>query len=125
MIKQSWREGQFEGSRRHVGCNEKKFLRAFEALQKYFFLFASLFSVSSTHAEFVWNDNCVNAYTEVSKLNFKKANHLLATERKAHPANLIPVYIESEIDFLLSFISEDEAVLSKLKKNGKMQQVIK
>ncbi len=81
-------------------------------------LFCLILSTQFAHAEFIWNDNCVEAYNEVSKLNFRKANQILTNEKKLHPDNLIPLYIESEMDFLHSFISEDEVILDKLKKNN-------
>ena len=81
-------------------------------------LFCLLLLSSFAHAEFVWTDNCMEAYTECEKLNFQRANQLLANEKKLRPDNHIPLYIESEMDFLLSFISEDEKVLSVLKKNN-------
>ncbi len=81
-------------------------------------LLCLLLSSLVAHAEFVWTDNCTEAYNECEKLNFKRANQLLSNEKKLRPDNHITLYIESEIDFLCSFISEDEVVLNKLKKNN-------
>ncbi len=69
-------------------------------------------------AEFVWNDNCLDAYHQCQKLNFRKASQLIANEKKLRPSNHVPLYIEGQMDFLFSFISEDETVLDRLKNNN-------
>lgn len=68
--------------------------------------------------DYVWTTNCVQAYEYTQKLNFKKTAALLEAERKSNPANMIPIYIESQVDFLKSFISENKSDLEGLKKRN-------
>lgn len=66
-------------------------------------------------ASFKFTPNCVKAYREVIHLNFIKAQQILEAEKKSDPKNLIPEYIESYIDFLTAFISEEERDFKTLK----------
>ena len=77
-----------------------------------------LFFSTPLCAEYTWNQNCMDAYNEVSKLNFNRAKQLIAAEKKMHPSNLIPLYVEAEMEFLYAFISEDERVLQAFKKKN-------
>ncbi|MEO5571399.1 MAG: tetratricopeptide repeat protein [Bacteroidia bacterium] len=78
------------------------------------FIIFFFFSFSS-HAEFLFSPNCVKAYNEVIQLNFENARKNLSAERKSNPKNLIPEYIESYIDFLTAFISEEQKDFDHLK----------
>lgn len=69
----------------------------------------------SSQGEFVFNANCTAAYNEVINLHFNKAKQLLSAEKKANPTNIIPEYIESYIDFLTAFVTEDEKAFENLK----------
>jgi len=81
------------------------------------FILFLFFQISASHAEFVFTPGCLKAYDEVIRLNFVKAKNLLDAERKLRPDNFIPDYIESNIDFLRAFISEEENDFELLKKN--------
>ncbi len=72
----------------------------------------------SKSQDFAWNDNCIKAYKESIKLNFFLAHQLMVEEKKKHPSNLLIPYIESQKDFLGTFISEDKNDLETLKKNN-------
>lgn len=81
-----------------------------------FIFIISLLNISQTvQAEYNWTSNCKLAYEEAMRLNFSKANQIVAIEKKQHPTNLIPLYIESQIDFLQSFIFEERTILDGLK----------
>ena len=75
----------------------------------------SLFFSASLQAEFIFTPGCANAYSEVIRLNFSTARQMLSLERKSNPKNLIPEYIESYIDFLTAFISEEQKDFDHLK----------
>ncbi|HKR06058.1 MAG TPA: tetratricopeptide repeat protein [Bacteroidia bacterium] len=74
-----------------------------------------LFFPVPAKSEFVFTPNCVQAYNEVILLNFSAAHQILAAERKSNPKNLIPEYIESYMDFLTAFISEEQKDFDHLK----------
>ena len=83
----------------------------------YFTIFWLLISspfFSSAQA-FMWTENCINAYSESSKLNFVKAAQFAQAEKKKHPENLLIPYIESQSDFIQCFVSEDKKDLTNLK----------
>src|SRR6185436_8002617 len=85
-------------------------------MQRFFLLFLLfLFFSASLQAEFVFTPRCADAYHHVIRLNFSQARQVLAAERKANPKNLIPEYIESYIDFLTAFISEEQKDFDNLK----------
>lgn len=69
---------------------------------------------------FTWTENCLNAYSEATRLNFNKVHQLLAAEEKVNPKNLLIPYAESQVDFIKCFISESVDDLTTLKeKNSK------
>ncbi|MEP7170211.1 MAG: hypothetical protein ABI855_12635, partial [Bacteroidota bacterium] len=70
---------------------------------------------SVAQAEFVFTPNCVQAYNQVILLNFSAARQILLAEKKSNPINLIPEYIESYMDFLTAFISEEQKDFDYLK----------
>lgn len=70
-------------------------------------------------ASFDFNDNCKKAYIAVSCLDFNLAKEILIDEKKIHPENFIPYYIENSIDFLKVAIGEKEEDFLKFKKNKK------
>jgi hypothetical protein len=88
-------------------------------MQKKFVLILSFFLVSiASYADFVWTAGCFRAYDCALRLNFKESENILAKEKIANSNNKIILYIESQIDFLRSFISEDEIYFEQLKKNN-------
>lgn len=66
-------------------------------------------------AGFVFTEGCAKAHREIVNLNFNEARQILAAEKKADPANIIPYYVESYIDFVTAFISEEKTDFENLK----------
>lgn len=78
------------------------------------FLFNALFFFPFIlFAQFDFNGNCREAYRSILSLHFKEAGRLLDIEKQSHPANAIPVYLESQIDFLTVFIGEEQSAFEK------------
>ena len=77
-------------------------------------------------ADFAWTERCSKAYEFTMRLNFTKANALLAEEKTKNPENQVPLYVESQIDFLQSFISEDpkDAVGLKTRNDQRILQLV-
>lgn len=82
-----------------------------------FFLIAGafLFFLPVVHAQYDYNENCQHAYQAILSLQFTEARKLIDVEKKADPANLIPVYFENYIDYLTLFIGEDRSQYDVLK----------
>ena len=74
-----------------------------------------LFMTVNCQADYRWTPACLEAYSALQQLNFKKAALQLKIERKTHPENLIPLYIESQMDFLKSFLTEEKVATEQLK----------
>lgn len=76
-----------------------------------------LFLTTSTlvQAEYIWTANCITAWEQLSRLNFKETERLLTIEKSRRPANLIPLYIESQADFIRTFIFEEKNTFETLK----------
>ncbi|MBK9320864.1 MAG: hypothetical protein IPM91_20105 [Bacteroidetes bacterium] len=72
-------------------------------------------AVTTVRADYFWSENCQQAYAEAIRLDFESATKLCNQEKKERPENLLPIYIESQIDFLKSFIDEDKKQLEELK----------
>ncbi len=60
---------------------------------------------------------CKLAYKNALSLNFKKADSLIALERRLFPDNLYTDYIENYMDFLSAFLSEEIDKYEILEKN--------
>ncbi|WP_288096433.1 tetratricopeptide repeat protein [Hydrotalea sp.] len=56
---------------------------------------------------FDFSSSCQQAYTEVMQLQIGKGFRYIEESKQANPQNLIPVYIESYIDFFTLFLNED------------------
>ena len=54
-----------------------------------------------------FNENCRKAYEEIIQLKVVAGNQLLEEEKKAHPDNLIPYFLDNYIDFFTLFFNED------------------
>ncbi len=74
-------------------------------------LLSFLFIFSATRAEkvFDFNITCQQAYQEISKLKMGIGEALLQKARQQNPNNLVPVLLESYIDFYTLFLREDPA----------------
>lgn len=82
-----------------------------------FILTCLLFATSATQASFVFTENCSKAYEEMFALRLANARQFIQAEKISNPSNKIPVYIESYIDFLKAFISEEDGDYEALKKS--------
>jgi len=68
-------------------------------------------------AEFVFNENCKQAYSDMMCLKFSKALVLIKTEKEMNPQNQVPFLIDNYIDFLKVLIGEQESDFNLFKKN--------
>ena len=66
-------------------------------------------------AQFNFDENCQHTYQTILSLQFTESHRLIEIEKKADPANLIPLYLENYVDFLTLFIGEDRKVYDLLK----------
>ncbi len=71
--------------------------------------------IKNANADFFWSTRCQQAYAEAIQLDFENALKLCQLEKAERPDNLLPVYIESQVDFLKSFIDEDKVQLEGIK----------
>jgi len=77
---------------------------------KYKFIFLlSFLVITSVHAQKVYDFNatCQQAYQEITKLKLVKGESLIEKAKQQNPNNLIPVVLESYIDFLKLFLNEN------------------
>ena len=56
---------------------------------------------------FDFNAPCKNAYQEIIRLRLNAGQALLDEEKKNHPENLIPYFLENYIDFFVLYFNED------------------
>jgi tetratricopeptide (TPR) repeat protein len=56
---------------------------------------------------FDFNFQCQRAYKEIIQLKLKAGQSLLDEEKRIHPDNLIPYFLENYIDFFVLFFNED------------------
>ena len=68
--------------------------------------------------KFDFNQNCRNAYSEITALRLKKGQQLLDAEEQLHPNNDIVTYLENYIDFIELFSSESKGRYNLLSQNG-------
>lgn len=54
-----------------------------------------------------FNADCKRAYEEIIRLKLNTGKKLLDAEKKTHPGNLIPYFLENYIDFFTLFFNED------------------
>lgn len=64
---------------------------------------------------FDFNAQCQEAYHDILTLKIDTGERLLAAEKKAHPNNLIPYFLDNYIDFLVLVINEDPAEYARRK----------
>lgn len=62
---------------------------------------------------FDFNPTCRAAYQEIISLKLNTGQQLLNAEKKLHPNNLVPYYLENYIDFFTLFFNEDPAEYKK------------
>lgn len=79
-------------------------------------LFLSItFSVTARQKVYDFNIRCQQAYDAIMQLRLDAGAALLAEEKKAHPDNLIPYFLENYADFFTLFFNEDPALYAQKK----------
>src|SRR5579871_6762846 len=58
---------------------------------------------------FDFNAQCQQAYREIIQLKLNNGKRILEEEKKNHPNNLIPDFLDNYIDFFILFFNEDPA----------------
>lgn len=86
---------------------------------------AFIFSSLSLQASFDFNSECRKAYIEIFNLNFKTAEEIIEKEKIKNSANIVPVLLEADIDFLSAFVSEEDLYYKRLmeQKKGRLKQI--
>ena len=67
------------------------------------------------HYQFDFNADCRKAYEEIIKLKLHTGKLILEAEKKAHPNNLIPYFLDNYIDFFTLYFNEDPAEFRRRK----------
>jgi hypothetical protein len=85
--------------------------------RKILFLACALFLITADGLgqRYEFTPACEKAYRSVLLFRFTEAGALLAKEKAADPGNLVPVYIENYIDFLIMFTGEDKGYFDQAK----------
>jgi len=78
-------------------------------MKKILFVLFLLASPLFIKASFNFNQNCKEAFDLLISLRFNEAHKLIANEKNINPDNAIPYFLDNYIDFLGSFIGEEEA----------------
>jgi hypothetical protein len=88
-------------------------------LSIFFILPASLRSQD----RFEFSGKCKDAYKEIIRLRLSSGQSLLDEEKKMHPDNLLPYFLENYIDFFVLFFNEDprEFELRKVNQDKRLQ----
>ncbi|NOY51281.1 MAG: hypothetical protein GXO88_12070 [Chlorobi bacterium] len=91
------------------------------------FLFILLLATSFviSNAQTLVTGNCRQSYKSMLELNFEKAAFFIEKEKNENPDNVYIYYLESYIDFLKVFISEDETLFdhSESKKDIAIEKI--
>ena len=92
---------------------------------KIIFLFIVTFFSRSSFAQknFDFNINCQLAYKEIIKLKLSSGQQMIDAEKKLHPDNLIPYFLENYIDFFILFFNEDASAFT-LKENNEEKRLL-
>lgn len=80
-------------------------------MKKILFIISLMLGVFSVHAEKVYEFNslCQQAYKEITQLKLNNGLILIEKAKHQNPDNLIPLVLESYIDFFVLFLNEDPA----------------
>ena len=68
-------------------------------------------------AQIDFNPNCLLAYKNVLSLQFQEAQKILAIEKAEHQDNCTTIYLDNYIDFLGTFIKEEQPLFEKFRKD--------
>jgi predicted negative regulator of RcsB-dependent stress response len=75
----------------------------------FLFLFSFFSAPGFAQMVFDFNANSQQAYKEIIQLKLSSGQQMLDAEKKIHPNNLIPYFLENYIDFFTLFFNEDPA----------------
>jgi hypothetical protein len=67
---------------------------------------------------FSWTTQILHAYESSVALDFEKASTLCTKEKSDNPLNLLPIYIESHIDFYKTFLEDTPENIAGIKKRN-------
>lgn len=78
-------------------------------------LFSFLFYVQLSAQSFDYSENCKQAYHAIYKLKINEGMQWLAKEKKEHPKNFLPIFLENHADFLKLNINDNRALYDNTK----------
>ncbi len=86
---------------------------------KYLLILCLMIGITANAQEKVYefNATCQQAYKEISQLKIANGKTLIAKAKAQNANNLIPVYLESYVDFIELFFNEDASEYKTRKKN--------
>ena len=76
------------------------------------------YNKGSAQPNFDFNTNCQLAYREIIQLKLSPGQKILDEEKKTHPDNLIPYFLENYIDFFTLFFNEDPVIYKSKEANA-------
>ena len=89
----------------------------FVMIKKALLSIALLCACIPAFANFDFNANCQQAYTNILALKLKKARLLIDQEKAAHPANSIAVLLDNYYDYFWLLTTDSKADFDRLKQN--------
>lgn len=78
-------------------------------------LLSIFFSASARQKAYDFNTRCQQAYEAIMQLRIDDGKALLEAEKREHPDNLIPYFLDNYADFFPLFFNEDPAVYNAKK----------
>ncbi len=72
-------------------------------------VFICHFAVANAQKVYDFNGTCLQAYQEITKLKIASGTALIEKARQQNPDNLVPLLLESYVDFYVLFLNEDPA----------------
>ena len=85
--------------------------------KKALLLVSLIFTVVSAFANFDFNTNCQQAYSNILSLKLKKARILIDQEKGAHPTNGIAILLDNYYDYFWLLTTDSKADFDRLKDN--------
>jgi lipopolysaccharide biosynthesis regulator YciM len=77
--------------------------------------FSIAVSVTGQQKVYDFNTRCQQAYEAILQLRLDAGTALLEEEKKSHPENLMPYFLENYVDFFTLFFNEDPALYARRK----------
>ena len=78
-------------------------------------LLSIFFSASARQKAYDFNTRCQQAYEAIMQLRIDDGKALLEAEKREHPDNLIPYFLDNYADFFPLYFNEDPAVYNAKK----------